>query len=530
MGYLPLLFVTFLYICLFIYITLTTQLEELRRDWPTNRCYPVSMLVASYIPDPKDTIDRAKFSSDNFQFCIQQIIDSAISLVMVPIVSTFSLQVSTAKTTNNSINTMRNAASTGVANPFNSLMNYAWKKTGYLLANMRRSFGLLNSAFERIFGITIAAAFAGVSVVKSISNTIQLFIKVIIILLIIIISLLFLIFIPISPFIGILIIPTIIAISAFGYESQVGGMQGSFNCVSPGTLVKGKDGWKPVESIRLGEELEEGRVLGILYGKGGSSVMIDSVVISSRHIVYDTVKSAWVFAKDHGRAVPCESPPHVYSLVTSNRTWKVKGDAWKVKGDAWKVKGDAWKVKGDGELLLRDWTHLDHGDEALDRMISSLLGTDIPVASAMGLVGSKSLVTRDGKQVTIDSIEVGDMIQDMNGLTRVTSIYRSVEVGNATTPNASVRILSSKGWIRKEGLISKEAPIRKEGLMHIGTESGTFVLNGLIIRDVNEVGSEHFTPVEEFLLSCLNRNEQEKYVSCRCVNCTDCCKCANDHD
>ena len=201
-----------------------------------------------------------------------------------------------------------------------------------------------------------------------------------------------------------------------------------------------------------------------------------------------------------------------------------------MKGDAWKVKGDAWKVKGDGELLLRDWTHLDHGDEALDRMISSLLGTDIPVASAMGLVGSKSLVTRDGKQVTIDSIEVGDMIQDMNGLTRVTSIYRSVEVGNATTPNASVRILSSKGWIRKEGLISKEAPIRKEGLMHIGTESGTFVLNGLIIRDVNEVGSEHFTPVEEFLLSCLNRNEQEKYVSCRCVNCTDCCKCANDHD
>ena len=182
-------------------------------------------------------------------------------------------------------------------------------------------------------------------------------------------------------------------------------------------------------------------------------------------------------------------------------------------------------MKGDGELLLRDWTHLDRGDEALDRMISSLLGTDIPVASSMGLVGSKSLVTRDGKQVTIDSIEVGDMIQDMTGLTRVTSIYRSVEVGNATTPNASVRILSSKGWIRPGVLVRKEAP-----LMHIGTESGTFVLNGLIIRDVNEVGSEHFTPVEEFLLSCLNRNEQEKYVSCRCVNCTDCCKCANDHD
>jgi len=463
------------------------------------------MLVASYIPDPKDNVDRAKFSSDNFQFCIQELIDSAIGLVMVPILSTFSAQVSTAKTTNNSINTMRNAASTGVANPFNSLINYAWKKTGYLLANMRRVFGQLNSAFERIFGITIAAAFAGVSVVKSITNTIQLFIKVIIILLIIIISLLFLIFIPISPFIGILIIPTIIAISAFGYESQVGGMQGSFNCVSPGTLVKGKEGWKPVESIRLGEELDEGRVLGILYGKGGSSVMIDSIVISNRHIVYDTVQSAWVFAKDHVRAVPCESPPHVYSLVTSTRTWKVKGEA---------------------ELLLRDWTHLDRGDEALDRMISSLLGTPIPVASAMALVGSKSFVIRDGKNVTLDSVEVGDLIQDIHGLTRVTSIYRSVELGNATTPNASVRILSSKGWIRPGRLVrNEEAP-----LMHIGTESGTFLLNGLIIRDVNEVGSEHFTTVEEFLLSCLNRNEQEKYVPCRCVNCTDCCKCANDHD
>ena len=475
MGYyVPLLFVTFIYICLFAYITSTTQINALREDWASKRCYPMSMLLASYIPDPKDNIDTAKFSSDNFQFCLQELVDDAIAIVMIPIMATLSAQVSTANSTGNSVNTLRNSAASGIANPFNTLINYAWKKFGYILAHMLRIGSELNNSFQRIFGITLASVFAGISVFKSISNTIKLFINVCIILLIIIIALLFLIFITISPFIAILIIPTIVAIAQFGFGDQVGGMEDSLNCLQPGTLVKVKEGWKPIEELRLGEELWDGTVLGILYGKGGPSVSIDSVVISTHHIVYD---KSWVFAKDHSRAVPVASPPFVYSLVTSNRIFTVKGTS---------------------ELLLRDWTHLLVGDDhLLDNKISSILGAE-PSPPGMGLVGPKSRVVKNGIQVTIDSLRVGHSIQDGKGTTRVTSIYKSNEIGNASTHNEFLRILTPEGWVRKSVQQDEQAQ-----LMHIGTESGTFTLNGILVRDMNEVGKEHFYMVEDFLLSLL---------------------------
>jgi len=490
-SYLPLIFATSLYILAFIYLIAASQVEGLREDWNSVRCQPMAMLLASYIPtDP--AVNRSKFSSDNFQFCLQELVDSSIALVMIPIMGVFSTHLSTAKTTQQSINTMRDSASSGIANPFNSMMVFAWKKFSYIMAQVLRVFYKVNSSFQRIFGITISSVFAGFSLFKSINNTIYFFIKVAIILLIVIISLLFLIFIPIAPIIGILIIPTIIAIGATDYGGQVGGMQGSFNCVEPGTLVKGQGGWKPVESINLGESLAEGTVEGILYGKGGPAVKIHSVVISAMHIVMDEHTGRWVFAKDHTDAEETISPSRVYSLVTSTRTWTVRSPS------------------DDKELLLRDWTHSTmRDDEAIYKKTAELVERSVGVGQGlssgkrrgpgMGLIGPDSLVWKEGLGITtVSRLEVGDKIYDIDGTTEVTSIYRSTEQGNSRGPNDFVWRLASGGWEQIETLKGPRVP-----LMHIGTESGRCVIDYQIIRDFNEVDKEHYSELEDFLLSLL---------------------------
>ena len=479
-SYLPLIFATFLYIVAFVYLIASSQVEGLREQWNSVRCQPMSMLLASYIPtDPE--VDRSKFSSDNFQFCIQELIDSSIAIVMIPIMTVFSTHISTAKTTQQSINTMRNSAASGVANPFNSLMVLAWKKFGYIMAQVLRVFYKVNSSFQRIFGITLSSVFAGFSLFKAINNMVYFFIKVAIILLIVIISLLFLIFIPISPIIGILIIPTIIAIGATEYGGQVGGMQGSFNCVEAGTLVKGRDGWKPVEEVELGESLAEGTVEGILYGKGGPAVKIHSVVISAMHIVMDETTGRWVFAKDHSAAVSTETPSRVYSLVTSTRTWTVRSPS------------------STSELILRDWTHSKKGDEQKIYEKTSTLLQGEGVGVGLGLIGPDSLVWKEGLgTTTVSTLKVGDRIYDLNGTTEVTSIYRSVEEGNSRGPNDYAWRLTSVGWQQMSMVKGPCVP-----LMHIGTESGTCVIDFQVVRDFNEVGQEHYTELEEFLLSLL---------------------------
>jgi hypothetical protein len=475
-NYLPIICATLVYILIFVYLIASTQIEGLREDWPSVRCQPMAMFFASYIPtDPE--VNRSKFSSDNFQFCIQKLVDSSISLVMGPILGVFASQISVAKTTQQSANSLRNSAASDVASPFNSLINFAWKRFGNVLTQILRVMYKLNSSFQRIFGVTLASVFAGFSVFKAFNNSVQLIIKVCIILLIIIIALLFLIFIPISPFIGIILIPVIAGIAATEYGSQVGGMEGSFNCVTAGTLVKTKTGWTNVEDLNLGDSLYDGKVEGILRGKGSPSVSINSIVISRLHIVFDSSVDRWVFAKDHVDAVPCETPSLVYSLVTSNRTWTVYGTK---------------------ELILRDWTHAKEGDEErIQRKICSFLGVPFTEVRGIGLVGPESMVWKEGYgPCHISSLRIGDRVSDGEGMTEVTSIYDSTEEGNSSGPNRSVWTLA--GVWQQKSVAQKGVQVP---LMYCATESGKIRVNGEILRDFNEIDSEHFYELEEFLLS-----------------------------
>lgn len=479
-NYVPLIFVTFLYVTLFAYLIASTQIEGLREDWNTVRCQPMAMFFASYIPiDPN--VNRSKFSSDNFQFCIQELVDSSIGLFMIPIMGIFSTHLTAAKSTQQSVNNLRNSAASDVGNPFNALINLAWKKFGYIMSQIFRVMYKMNSSFQRIFGITLASVFAGLSVFKAINNSIKLIIKVCIILLIIIIALLFLIFIPLSPFIAVLLIPAIIAIGATEYGGQVGGMQDALNnCVAEGTLVKCKYGYKKVEDLRLGDELYDGKVEGILCGKGSASVSISSVTISNMHIVFDPSVERWVFAKDHSDAVPCDTPSRLYSLVTSERTWSVKGNR---------------------ELLLRDWTHSREGDEeAIQRKVCSLLGVPFVETRGLGLLGPESRVWKEGAgPVPLSSLRLGDRIHDGEGTTEVTSIYMSTELGNASGPNDAIWTLDSTGWSQ----LPAAKTWNQVPLMHCGTESGKLLVNGYIRRDFNEVEKGQFHELEEFLLSLL---------------------------
>ena len=486
-SYLPLLFVTFLYLSLFIYCIAATQIEGLREDWNNVRCQPMAMMFASHIPtDPN--VDRSKFSHDNFQFCIQELVDMSIAVVMMPIMGMFSTHVSAAKSTQQSANNMRNSAASDVASPFNSLMNFAWKRFGYILAQIMRVMYKLNSSFQRIFGITLATVFAGISVFKSINNTIKLILKVCIILLSIIIALLFLIFIPIAPFIAILLIPTIIFISQMQGAQGVGGMADALNnCVEKGTRVKCEDGWKAVEDIRLGERLDKGTVEGILCGRGSASVSINLVHISAMHIILGP-SSRWIFAKDHPDAVPCETPDVVYSLVTSSGTWTVGSP------------------EGKGTLVLRDWTHADGNDEVIQRKVCSLLQTPFTGIKGLGLVGPESEVLRGGipyvsplRSVALHSLRLGDKIWDGAAFSEVTSIYISSELGNVSGPNSSAWTLRPSGWVQGPvPAVGRQVP-----QMHCGTASGTVVINGAVLRDFNEIDKEHFHELEEFLLSLL---------------------------
>jgi hypothetical protein len=417
-----------------------------------------------------------------------KMMDASMELMMAPVSALFERQVEVAHTTHQSINNLRNSAASDITSPFHVMMNYAWKKFQTIMEQVLRVVYKFNSAFQRVFGITLSALFAGLSIFTAIDNMMNFLIKVIIIILTIIIAMLLILFIFIAPLISIVIIPVIIAISATAAGSSASGMAGTFagaNCVAAGTMVKMKDGWKRVEDVRLGEALWDGTVEGILCGKGSATVSIHSVKISAMHIVYNG--SRWVFAKDHPAAISCASSPVVYSLVTSSRTWIVSNE-------------------GKEEILLRDWTHSNGNDEVIQKKVCSFLQTPFTGIKGLGLLGPESTVLHGGipyisplRSVSLDSLRLGDKVWDGASFTEVTSIYISSELGNASGPNSSTWSLGSTGWTQSH----VDAVGNQVAQMHCGTESGTIVIDGLCVRDFNEIDKNDFHALEVFLLSLL---------------------------
>ena len=348
---LPLLATTFAFVSIFLYIFSSVQLHDIRVNWNTRRCEPLVMLIAQRVPDPADpNIDASQFAADNFSFCINSIIDGILSTALAPLLGIFSFQLDATQPIHAAINTLRSSASNILTNPFNSYVNMFWKKIGYITHALSYTFVKMNSAFHRVFGILISSIFAGIAMYKGVLNVKNFIVKIVFIILYIIVALLFLLFIPLFPIIPSIIIPTIIVVAAAG--GAVGGMQDAFNCVAPGTLVACRDGWRPVESLKVGDPLRKGEVKGVLKGiPGGNCVKIGKVIISSLHVVFDKKVDRWVHASEHSDAVPHASPETVYCLVTSTRTWTVEG-----------------------ELLLRDWNDIEEEDsDRMDEFIELIL-------------------------------------------------------------------------------------------------------------------------------------------------------------
>jgi len=497
---LPLLVTTFVFTSVFLYIFSSVQLHDIRENWNTRRCEPLVMLIAQSVPDPKDTkTDASTFASDNFSFCINKFIDASIAATMGPMLGIFSKQIDATQPIAESLNYLKSAATNSLLNPMNTFINNIWKKFGYVLYQLVRIFVKLNSSFQRVFGILLSSVFAGMAMYKGILNTKDFIIKVCIILLNIIIALLFLLFIPLLPFIPIIIIPVITALTVAG--AATGGMEGAFNCVAPGTLVASKDGWKKVETLKVGDELKEGYITGILKGiPGGTCVSINNVIISGLHIVYDIHKKQWIHASNHTLAKSVDIPPDiVYCLTTTSKTWTVM------------------EKKGSG-LLLRDWTDIpddDNADIVMNDLVQRLLHTNVYEETSKlyrgisVLCGSTNIFHEENGSINMKDVKLHDKIYDGTSFTEVLGIYKGRRELRSTDEIDSAWIWNQtkNRWVR---------PLLKSELgTNIGytfvTQSGKFWVNGTIRRDITEIGCDRLYETGEIVLSLLNnRNDEEE--------------------
>ena len=493
----PLIAVTVFFMSIFLYAYANLQLEEIREDWDERRCETLVMLLANMVPtDPN--IDPSSFAIENFQFCIGKIIDSSLSIMLRPMMSSFSVQIDATKPISNAMNNLKKSAFS-LLTPFLSIFGGMWGKLKNASFEIFRVYYHIHTAMDRVFGIAAASLFAGMGLFNAIKSAMGFVLQVIIAILIVLCILVIFLFFIMWPVIPIIL--TMIGIlSATVYAANVSGMSGSF-CVGPDTLVKiSHNTWKKVSEIRPKDELIEGTVEGVLRvgtPAPGSCVSIENVIISKSHLIFH---NGWISAGDHPDAKPAESPATLYCLNTSSRTWEVKC------------------VDSEKSLKLRDWEEIPDDSEqidfAWDSLVSSMLnGPDkmIPLrgaATGRGLLGPDTFLWTDilGTNTPITQIKIGDYVRDGMGFTKVLGIYEDTATPVPIAgPNSSVWYYMpiKKIWTHP---VSKCRPCQPRGF-HLVTESGSFKIGfgkeRMLVRDFTEVGAKRIHETYPFIKSII---------------------------
>lgn len=533
----PFVAITLAFTIALSYAIVNLDIDVIKKNWDTKRCNPSVMLTGwLYTPDGEDSTE---FAINNFSFCINSYIQDALKRALQPVNVLFSKQLESTGVLQQNMNTLRGSTNS-LMGGFITLFEPIFRKFQIINQLISNSFTRFKFAMSRMSAMMLSAVFAGLSSIKVVENSMNFIIRVVIIILSILVAIFILLFFVLFPFVP-TILTTIGIISATAFGGAVGGMAGTF-CVPPGTLVSTREGWKPVETLELGEILSrdvgarsQNRIEGIIRADGSNTpfVSIHDTIISGGHIVWDSYKNVWCAAEDHSVAKPIQERfPIVYCLNTSEHIWRI------AKASSYNYHTSIYDIKEGSDITIRDWEELPSEFDT-----SSIWETKVALQletsphtkqpSIRGLLGPATLILTKGSNGSngevkrIEDIQVGDLVADLflgkYSWTRVSAVIRD---DSEVTPNDGP---NSGCWMRNEVEDSwthplyptlpsqNNSPLSPSLGYHLITESGSFITKaGFYLRDFTEIGIEGLDTFRPWILEKLNSPKIETR-QCQCV-------------
>ena len=489
---------------LLVYASIQYAMMErstIMNNWPEQRCGVFVMFASYWLKPDSDPRTDSEFAAENFQFCLKEVSQNVMKIVMAPFTAVLGQQGGITNVFMQVLNSIKTAIKR-MYDEFLSFMDPFFKKFNAIANQIGIVTQKLKMAFQRLNAALLGVVFSGVSILKGINNTVRFVVKVVLIILGIMVALIILLFFVLFPFIPLIITPVILAIMSarrlIGDDAadEAAGDQGAF-CFTGDTPVLLADGTtKPIKDLVLGMKLaNSATVEGILTMEGDRTPLfvLQGIRVSGSHLVKD--EQGWHSVAEDGRAEPIEDRvDRLYCLNTSNRLIPV--------------------VNQEGAtVLFRDWEEIAEDDEEGQRgwaqMVASIIGSMRPnpmQQDTFCLMDQRiHLPTPNGRN-PLDYIQIGDQIDlSYNRSTRVIGIVEGLVIGQATSDWLS-------GCIEKKytptGLIHRRVTTTAVSTdlikgKHLITDSGLLVayVNGSVLhlRDFTEVGIDRIHETYPFV-------------------------------
>jgi hypothetical protein len=423
---------------IYIFLEFGANIADIGNNWAEVRCKPSVMPLAGLFGHD---------IGENFQFCIQQIIQEQTKGVTGPFAQGMGGFSSVLSTLMSSANSFRTTLATMVGGIIKMIGEFKSRMTA-LMGRVKITASRMKVMMNRIYGTMFAVVYMGISAQTGIASFGDSFI---------------------FKFID-------------------------FFCFAPGTKVMMREGAdKNIQDVKVGDHIYTGgTVEAVIELPGADGAMYDlyGVNVSGGHRVWSYPRGEYISVKDHPSAILSDARPKtLWTLITSDRQIPVRGTY--------------------GYIQFADWEEMPNTPNAAlawEKIAFKILNPKrkhmnvLPPLAAPCL--DKFLLVHKYKEgwIPICKIKKGDSILDVNGWTKVLgTCEREVYGGdgiNGCRISDGIWVLQKDGsWRHPE--FRRPIDLWKWRGYQLITESGSFGIQKLnsegviFVRDFTEVGHKN---------------------------------------
>lgn len=477
-----------------LFISGESSRNDVITHWSERRC-DFDVLISSFMYKPNDdTRTSSEFASDNLHFCISSKATNYLQTLFTNLFKVLNTQIGASDVMTQVFKVLRTQLNS-IYMPFSSMMTKFFAKFKQIGALSSRIFQHLYMAMKKAAATAIASVFMAISLQTTFMNSIDFVIKVIMIVLYILMGLAVIFFLPILPFL------VLVIITVSGIETALPGSTGPMGavfCFAKDTNVIMKDGdLQHISTLKPGDILKNGiLVQAVVEVPDEDLYSLDGILVSGYHCLYHNDKV--IYVKDHPRAYQTLLRENtLLTLITDKREIPIMGARGPMRFLDW----DEIPDSREAEVA---WESVANGILNGNKHITSMVPTSAPC-----LDPCLKVFIHQGGWRCLREVKIGDQIHDLYGWTKVKGICeRIVHTAIGKEDNRitdGTWFLNNNGtWTHPLGVIQD---VSWKGLQLI-TESGTFRIqknstSEHIVRDFTDVGSENIleshTRVERLL-------------------------------
>jgi hypothetical protein len=464
------------------YSIVMINLQPIQADWIHYRCKPYIIPFAGIVNKPEDT-SAIDYTSQNFQYCMQNIIKDVTGEAVQPITFVVNILNSMANIIKEAINAIRNMLNK-VRTQIQSVTQEVMGRLGNLMVPLQQIIISMRDLLSKVQGLMTASLFTllgGYYTLQSLMGAIAQFIITILIALAATIAVLWIV--PFTwatassmtvIFIAIAIPMAMILDFMLEYLHVTPDIQiPTIQCFDEDTLIQMEDGsFKKIVNIQIGEKLMGGNKVNTKIKVDASRSQmynLDDILVSDSHLVKYGEKWVRVSQHPYARKVAYYNKPYLYCLNTNLKIIQVGGYCF-----------SDWDEMVDKKYMVNDFDVHKYLNSGLDQMTRITLQNEVNKIIRSVQIGD---VLSHGEKVIgiveLDGLEVYEhYLMDLG-------IHGEKIVGGGhlcfLTPD-----------LEKTRALKYH---KEKRLFHLLTDTQTFWVNNVQLKDYN--GS-----VDEFLESC----------------------------